>query len=154
MTFREKNAWIAVVSTLVIWSYYFWTVTQMLGAGRLDGDAVFWLFIWCLVATVAVMLPLNLFAALVARQKFGAPPDEREDRIDAQANRIGLGFLEVMMLAVAGLSGWFSGLARELFPGDPAGAMAIVMANGILLVLVLSAVLREVVQIVHFRLMD
>lgn len=154
MAFREKSAWIAVISTLVIWSYYFWTVAQAVATGQLDGDAVFWLFVWCMVATIAVMLPLNIVAALVARQKMDAPPDERERQIDAYANRLGLGFIEIMAMVVAGLSAWFSGYARQSFPDDPAGATAIIMANAILLVMVSSAVLREVVQIVHFRLMD
>ena len=154
MTFREKNAWIAVVTTLAVWGYYFSVLLGAVAARTLDGDALFWLFVWCMGITILVMFPLNVAAAIAARQKFDAPPDERERLIDARANRIGLGVLETLALAVAALSSVASGLAREDFPADPAGGTAILMANGILFALVFSAVVREVVQIVHFRMMD
>ena len=154
MAFREKNAWIAVVSTLVIWGYYFSVLIGAANARQLDGDAVFWLFVWCMGITVLVMLPLNLVAAFAARQKFGEPPDERERLIDARANRIGLGLLEVSGLDIVALSAVVSGFARTEFAADPAGATAIIMANGLLFALVFSALVREIVQIVHFRTMD
>lgn len=154
MSFREKNAWIAVVTGLVIWSYYFWTFATTALAGALDGDQMFWLFVWCLGISMAVMLPLNIVAAVAARQDMDAAPDERERAIDAQANRIGLAVLEVMAVGLVLSSGWISGFARETYTADPAGAAAILLVNGLLFVLAFAATLREVIQIVNFRLMD
>ena len=45
------------------------------------------------------------------------------------------------------------GYAREGFPSDPAGATAIILANAILFVAVLSQLVREAIHIVSYRMM-
>lgn len=154
MSFREKNAWIAVVTTLVIWTVYFWQVGMAALSGTLDGDAIFWLFVWCLGISIAIMLPVNIAAAILARQNMDAPPDEREREIDARANRIGLILLEWLMVAVILSSGLMAGFAREVYAADPAGATAIILINLMLFALAFSALTREIIQIVHFRMLD
>jgi hypothetical protein len=154
MSFREKNAWIAVVTTLVIWTVYFWQVGMAALSGTLDGDAIFWLFVWCLSISIAIMLPVNIAAAILARQNMDAPPDEREREIDARANRIGLILLEWLMVAVILSSGLIAGFAREVYAADPAGATAIILINLMLFALAFSALTREIIQIVHFRMLD
>ncbi|WP_338608056.1 hypothetical protein V6617_16740 [Pelagibacterium nitratireducens] len=154
MSFREKNAWIAVVTTLVIWTVYFWQVGNAALSGTLDGDAIFWLFVWCLGISIAIMLPVNIAAAILARQNMDAPPDEREREIDARANRIGLILLEWLMVAVILSSGLIAGFAREVYAADPAGATAIILINLMLFALAFSALTREIIQIVHFRMLD
>ena len=154
MSFREKNAWIAVVTTLVIWTVYFWQVGMAALSGTLDGDAIFWLFVWCLGISIAIMLPVNIAAAILARQNMDAPPDEREREINARANRIGLILLEWLMVAVILSSGLMAGFAREVYAADPAGATAIILINLMLFALAFSALTREIIQIVHFRMLD
>lgn len=154
MSFREKSAWIAVLCSLAIWSVYFSTVVTTALAGTLDGDRLFWLFVWCLVIAVALMLPLNLVAARLGRQEMDAAPDERERQIDARANRIGLAVLEGLAVGLVLSSGRISDFARQAYAEDPAGAATLMLVNGLLFVLAFSAVLREVIQIVHFRMMD
>ncbi|HCO54492.1 MAG TPA: hypothetical protein DIT93_05680 [Pelagibacterium sp.] len=154
MSFREKNAWIAVVTTLVIWTVYFWQVGNAALSGTLDGDAIFWLFVWCLSISIAIMLPVNIAAAILARQNMDAPPDEREREIDARANRIGLILLEWLMVAVILSSGLIADFAREVYAADPAGATAIILINLMLFALAFSALTREIIQIVHFRMLD
>ena len=154
MSFREKNAWIAVVTTLVIWTVYFWQVGNAALSGTLDGDAIFWLFVWCLSISIAIMLPVNIAAAILARQNMDAPPDEREREIDARANRIGLILLEWLMVAVILSSGLMAGFAREVYAADPAGATAIILITLMLFALAFSALTREIIQIVHFRMLD
>jgi hypothetical protein len=154
MSFREKNAWIAVVTTLVIWTVYFWQVGNAALSGTLDGDAIFWLFVWCLSISIAIMLPVNIVAAVLARQNMDAPPDEREREIDARANKIGLTLLEWLMVGVILLSGIISDFARQAYAADPAGATAIILINLMLFALAFAALMREIIQIVHFRMLD
>lgn len=154
MSFREKSAWIAVVGTLPIWIYYFWRVIGAALAGYLDGDAVFWLFVWCLVASMVIMLPLNIIAAVIARQNMDAAPDERERAIDAFANRIGLVLIEVMMMAVVAASGVIAEFARQTYAADTVGAITVMLINAVLFVLAFSALAREAIQIVQFRMLD
>lgn len=154
MAFREKSAWIAVLASLPIWGFYFWSVVSEALEGRLDGDMLFWRFLICLGVAVAVMLPLNIAAALLGRQDMDARPDEREAAIDARANRIGLALLEALGLGLVLASGALSGFARDAYPADPAGAATLVLVNALLFCLVLAACTREALQIVQFRMMD
>jgi hypothetical protein len=154
MTFREKNAWIAVVTTLVVWIFYFWQVAAAALSGALDGDRVFWLFVWCFGISIAIMLPVNIVAAILARQNMDAPADEREREIDARANKIGLTLLEWLMVGVILSSGLVAGYARDAYAADPAGATAVMLINLMLFALAFAALMREIIQIVHFRMMD
>ena len=67
MSMWEKTSWIAVVTTLVIWSYYFGAFWGDALAGRIDGEGVRNLFIICMVVSVVIMLGLNIAAAVSAR---------------------------------------------------------------------------------------
>jgi hypothetical protein len=154
MTFREKNAWIAVVTTLVVWIFYFWQVAAAALSGALDGDRVFWLFVWCFGISIVIMLPVNIVAAILARQNMDAPADEREREIDARANKIGLTLLEWLMVGVILSSGLVAGYARDAYAADPAGATAVMLINLMLFALSFAALMREIIQIVHFRMMD
>lgn len=154
MSFREKNAWIAVVTTLVIWTVYFWQVGSAALAGTLDGDSVFWLFVWCLGLSIAIMLPINIVAAVLARQNMDAAPDERERDINARANRVGLTLLEWLIIGVIAASGVIAAFARQAYAPDPAGATVVMLINLLLFALAFAALVREVIQIVSFRMMD
>jgi hypothetical protein len=153
MSFREKNAWIAVVTTLIVWGYYFSTVWSGIAARSLDGQAIFNLFLVCMGITVVLMLGLNLVAARVAKQKFGAPDDELERSVDARALRFTHGLLGWLLLGIAASCPWLADWSGTAFPADPAGSLAIIVANAIILVCVATEVLREIIHIVHYRLM-
>lgn len=152
MSLRERTAWVAAITTLVIWGYYFsvfWTETL---AGRLDGVWLRNLFVICMIISVVVMLGLAIVASLATRQPMDAPPDELERQITARADRIGFGLLE-LLLPVALIAGLLNVDAiRSAFPADPAGSTAIIFANGVLMVFILVELVREGVQIVMFRM--
>jgi Na+-driven multidrug efflux pump len=154
MSFREKNAWIAVATTLIVWGYYFLTVWNQVASLTIDGQGLFTLFLVCMTITFVVLIGLNLIAARIAGQQFGAPEDERERAVDRRASWWGARLLEWMLLGVAALGPTvIAGYAREGFAADPAGATAIIMANAILFCAVLSQVVREAIHIVSYRLM-
>lgn len=154
MSFREKNAWIAVVVTVIVWGYYFLTVWNGIAARSFDGQGLFTLFLVCMGITVALLIGINLVAARLAGQSFGAPEDERERDVDRRASWWGARLLEWMLLGLAALGPTvIAGYAREGFPADPAGATAIILANAILFVSVLSQVVREAIHIVSYRMM-
>jgi hypothetical protein len=100
------------------------------------------------------MLPVNIVAAILARQNMDAPADEREREIDARANKIGLTLLEWLMVGVILSSGLVAGYARDAYAADPAGATAVMLINLMLFALSFAALMREIIQIVHFRMMD
>lgn len=152
MSMREKTSWIAVVTTLVIWSYYFWVFWGDALSGRIDGMALRNLFIICMVISVVIMLGLNIVLSVRGRQSMDAPPDELERQIEGRADKIGFKLLEVIIpvVLIAGLLNVEA--IRAAYPDDPAGSTAIIFANGFLMSFVLVELVREGVKIVMFRM--
>ncbi len=151
MSLRERVAWIAVVTSLVIFGWYFWSVWADFSARTLDGDDLFWRFLKCLAVAVIIMFPASLIGAYLGGEKFDPPPDELERSIEARSNRIGLAVLEVALVVVVLVSRWVTDIARADFSADPAGATAIMLVNLVLLATASAAVLREVLTIIQYR---
>jgi hypothetical protein len=153
MSFREKNAWIAVVTTLIVWGYYFFAVWQAVGSRDLDGQRILNLFYVCMGLTAVLLIGINLIAARVARQNFGADLDEREVTIERRSRRAGVWLLEWMVLGIALAALLWNGWVADAFPAEPLGSGALIIANALLFALVVSNMLTEIVAIVHFRMM-
>ena len=72
--------------------------------------------------------------------------------IEGHADRIGFRFLETV-IPVALIAGLIAaGRIGEAFPADPAGSTALIFANGVLFVIVLTELVREAVHIIGFRM--
>jgi hypothetical protein len=152
MSFREKTAWIAVLTTLVVWSVYFGWFWVDVANQQLDGGQVLTRFLICMGITLVVMIGLNIATGVMTPKNIDTPPDELERQIEARADRIGFKLLEA--LVPLGLIGGLlaTDTIRTAFPADPAGSLALIFANGILMAFVLTEVVRETVHIVSFRM--
>ncbi len=146
MPFREKSAWIQLISAVVVWVYYFRTVALALAAGR-DVHFVS-LFVGCIVGLVLLQIVLSIVAALFALRDAKAPSDERENLIALKSARIAFIVLNIGIITLALAGPLF---AKPLLPGV-ADAGMIVMVNGILLAMVIAELVRCASQIVYFRL--
>jgi hypothetical protein len=146
MPFREKSAWIQLVSAVAVWGYYFWTVALALAAGQ--SVHFVGLFVGCVIGLVVLQIVLSIFAALFALRDAEAPSDEREKLIALKAARIAFVVLNIGIITLAVAGPLF---ARPLLPGV-ADAGMIVMVNGILLAMVIAEIVRGASQIVYFRL--
>ncbi len=85
MAFREKTAWIALLTTLVIYGLYFWSVVQARPSG--GGFHVAGL-VGTVVALVIVQVVLIVAAAIFSPRDAQAPRDEREKLIELRAIRV------------------------------------------------------------------
>jgi hypothetical protein len=152
MSLRERTAWIATLSTIVIWSYYFATFWFDVVSRQLDGQQVLWRFIACMVVMAVVMIGLNIAAGVMTKKEIEREPDEMERTIEGRADRIGFRVLE-WLIPIALIPGLLlTDAIKAAFPADPGGATALIFANGILLVVVLTEVVRELLTIVSFRM--
>lgn len=151
MSFRERQAWVAVLTTLVVWGWYFGVFWSEVAARHIDGGQLLTRFLICLGISLALMIALNLAGGVMTRKNIDAPPDELERQIEASADRFGFHLLE--LLVPIGLIGGLiaTDLIRRSFPDDPAGAVAIIFANGVLMAFVATEIVREAVQIASFR---
>lgn len=149
---REKTSWIAVGTTLVIWTYYFVVLWGNALAGQIEGEALRNLFLVCMGISLVVMLGLNIAMTVASRQSMDAPPDELERQIEGKADRIGFKLLElaVPILLIAALLN-VEAMSKAM-PGDAAGSVAVVMANGVLMVMVVVELVRECIKIALFQM--
>ena len=133
MPFREKTAWIAVVSMTAIYAFYFWSVWQHRPETRFPYLGL----LETVVALVVVQVTLTIVAAIFAPTDAKAPRDEREKLIELRAARV----------AYSGLA---TGVACACFFG--AFHPPIVFnVNALLFILVTTEIMRCSYLIIQYR---
>jgi len=134
MSFREKSAWISLVSIAVIYGFYFWSVLH----ARPHGSALrFGGLLEAIVALVVVQIILNVGVAIFAPNEAKAPRDERDKLIELRAMRV----------AYAGLA---TGIAFACFFGA-FNPPIVFDTNALLFILVTAEIMRCACQIVQYR---
>jgi hypothetical protein len=134
MSFREKTAWISMLSMLAIYGFYFWSV---LHAGPQVSGFHFGGLLATIIALVVVQTVLTIGAAVLSPKEAKAPRDEREKLIELRAMRV----------AYSGLA---TSVALACFFGafDPP---ILFNTNALLFILVTAEILRSACQIIQYR---
>lgn len=150
MSYREKSAWISLVTTLVIWGGFFVALFRGLLTGQAGLMSFTGLFVGCIILVVLVQVVLAILVALQSPSEAEAAPDERERRIDDQAGRRAYWVLSSLTLTLVlclplALLFWPDLL---LGPG-PRGLM--LAASGVFLAITLAEVVRSASQVLGFR---
>ena len=132
MAFREKSAWISLLSMLAVYGYYFWTEWQ-----RGPGAPELGLLAGCVVLLTVLQIVLHILAAVAAPKEAKVPADEREKLFAVKGYRSAYFVLASGALATIGaaLMGY--------------GAAALV--NGLFFALVVAEMARVTTLIVHYR---
>jgi len=134
MSFREKSAWISILSMSGIYAFYFWSVVR---TGSLTGGAHFGGMLVTVVALVVVQIVLTVAVAVFTPREAKAPPDERDRLIELRATRV----------AYAVLAG---SIACACFFGAFTPPI-IFNTNALLFILVMAELMRSACQIVQYR---
>jgi hypothetical protein len=134
LPFREKTAWISLLSMSGIYGAYFWSVVR---PWRQDGVFQFGGLLGTIVALVFVQTVLTVAVAVMTPKEAKTPLDEREKLIELRATRF----------AYAALAG---SVACACFFGafDPPIRLG---TNALLFVLVMAEILRSGCQILQYR---
>jgi hypothetical protein len=138
MSFREKSAWITLVTYLGAYGYYFWTIASAAAAGHSESFPSGRLFVNVIGLLVVIEVVLQVTVALWKPTEAQAPRDEREKLIDLKSTR--WAFYVLMAGAATG--------AGAVALGVP----AFYTANGIFLAVVLAEVVRFAGQVLYFRI--
>jgi hypothetical protein len=135
MSFREKSAWITLVTVLLCFGTYFGAIIT----GRVSGEgfAAMHLLLLCVAVLIVLQIALNSIAAATTPRDGRAPADERETLIQYRARS--LGFYVLM------------GFSLTLFLPVHFGHSAIQIANFALLGVVLTTLAVSGAEIVMFR---
>jgi hypothetical protein len=132
MPFREKTAWIAVVSMTLIYANYFWGVLS-----TPHGGSKFTGLLGTVIALVVVQVTLTIVAAIFSPTDAKAPRDEREQLIGLRATRV----------AYSGLA---TGVAFACFFGA-INPPVVFNANSLLFLLVTTEIMRCSCLIIQYR---
>ena len=135
MSFREKSAWITLVSVLLCFGVYFGAIATHQVPTRPWGTL--YLLTRCVGAFVVLQIGLHLAAMWTTPKDGRSPKDEREQLIQARSHTIGYYLLLVLVLAL--------GIPFHL--GHP----GVDLINFALLDVVVTGLVVAVAQIVMFR---
>jgi hypothetical protein len=138
MSFREKTAWIMLLSTLGVYGVYFFAFGRAWMSGQGAGFGLFAPMIATVVVLAIVQIVLSIGAAALSPSDARAPLDERERLIDLNSARAGF---------VALQSGVFLALVAVALGIAPALA-----ANLLLAVMVAGEATRSIWRIAAYRL--
>lgn len=151
MSNREKAAWVSLVTTAVIWGYYFWRLGVRLSEGTAQVEPFIGLFTLCVIVSVITSIVVAIVFA-IAGQKLDAPADERDQLIELRATKAAYALLSCGALAASVGTPIALFYMGRLFPGDAAAGAALIIGNGVLLAMLLAEVVKSGGQIVLYRL--
>lgn len=136
MSFREKSAWIALITYGVVFGGYFFALWQAWDASYAHGLSI-GLMVGAVAALIIVAIVLNTIIALFHPKTANAPADERETMIDLKAERIASYTLSIGVICLIGalLMGW----------------NAFLVANLLLASMVVAELVKAIAQIAYFR---
>jgi hypothetical protein len=133
MSFREKLAWISLLSISSVTGVYFWSI----GHAQVHPGAMFGNLLGTVIVLTVVQTALTIGVAIFKPKEAQAPRDEREKLIDLKATRTAYSALATAV-ALACFFGAFN-------------PPIVFNANALLFVLVTAEVLRSICQIVQYR---
>lgn len=136
MSFREKSAWVALLTYGLVFGAYFAALSRAWNEAYAQGLSIC-LLIGAVVVLIIVAVVLNTLIALFNPKQANAPADERETMIDLKAERIASYTLSVGVVCLIGalLVGW----------------NAYLVANLLLASMVVAELVKALAQIVSFR---
>lgn len=136
MSFREKSAWVALLTYGAVFGGYFFILWRAWDESYAQGLSI-GLLVGAVVALIIVAIVLNTVIALFHPKTANAPADERETMIDLKAERLASYALSVGVICLIGalLIGW----------------NAFLVANLLLASMVIAELVKATAQIAYFR---
>jgi hypothetical protein len=136
MPFREKSAWISLLTTLAVYGVYFARIMPALlappGQVEIAGSAA-----TAVLVLIVLQAALHIAAAATAPRDARTPPDERERLIEFRALRIAF---------YVSQTGAFCAMLALLWRND-----AVFVVNTILLAMVAAEIARAGATVAGFR---
>jgi hypothetical protein len=137
MPFREKSAWIATLTSLVIYGLYFRRIAQAAAAGQADTFHYGPLLAMTVLALVVVQIVLTVAIAIAGPKEAQAPRDERERLIGLKSARVAFYVLSSLVVTVC--------FYAAFFPSS------FYITNALLFSLVVSEIVRNASLIAYYR---
>jgi hypothetical protein len=151
MSYREKSAWVSLVTTLLVWGYFFVVLFQEVGSGDPAGGRLMGTFVACTVLIIILQIATAVVLAILNPKSHDAPADERERMFDLRASRIAFITLSILVMGTVLTIPVLAHAAPILFPRDPTGAMLSIIGGSAFFALVVGELVHAGGQILLFR---
>ena len=133
MAFREKTAWVTLLSYLGVYGYYFWTVFRA-GPDHPFGARL----IGVIALLVLIIVVCNIALAIWKPEEARLAEDERERLIGLKATAVAFHVASAGAITAAG--------------AVAVGLPSFYVANGLLAMVVLAEIVRQGLVVVRYRL--
>lgn len=137
MSFQEKSVWISLITTLLVFGYYFVKVIEWMTGGEIYGPEIIGLFIVVVVAMIVIEAVSHIALALSSVKEAELYEDERDQLIELKATR------NAYYLLASGV--WVAAGSMLLSPSP------LMMANVILFFFILSEITGFSSQLFYYR---
>ncbi|MBE2222701.1 MAG: hypothetical protein IAF02_14230 [Anaerolineae bacterium] len=137
MTYQEKNNLVSLISTLVIFGFYFFNVYEMYQAGVLSTIAVIGLWVPVIIFTVVVHVVFNIINAIATNHEDTTAADERDKLIELKSTRNSHYLF---------LTGFFISMGFLMFSTPP-----LIIFNLLILAFVASEIFGYISQLYYYR---
>ena len=104
MTFHEKSRWIAFLSNLLVWAWYFTTLARALAAGAPETPGLLAIMIPAILAITVINIVGHIAVALWRPREARSTMDERERAIARAGAGRAYYLLQLGLIAVIGAS--------------------------------------------------
>lgn len=154
MSYREKGAWAELVSTLVIWGYYFTKLFDAVRSGALEQEgfagAMGVQFVVCVILSMVVGIAMGVLVDLLSKKADRGGRDEREAWAGLRATRIAHGVLVTLIISLSGLAFVFGAFAGEALAAQANAALEVVLSNGLVLFANGALAAMILAELVHY----
>lgn len=137
MSYPEKNNLVSLISTLVIFGFYFFNVYELYQADFLITPAVIGLWVPVIILTIIVHVVFNIINAIATKQDDTPPADERDKLIELKSIR-NSHYLFIV--------GFFTSMVFLMFSTPP-----LVIFNLLIFAFVVSEVFGYASQLYYYR---
>lgn len=137
LTFQEKSLWASLVSTLVIFSYYFYRAFPALRDPLQTDNSPVGVLIGVVILIIIIQIAMQVTLAIRSRKEAERQPDERENLISLKASR-SAHFILVVGVWITIMSIYF----------EPTG---LALINTLLFFFILSEIAGYALQLIYYR---
>jgi len=137
MSFQEKSIWISLISTILIFGYYFTQAISVFNNPDVHNTNLIGLFIGIIILVVIIQIASQTIVAIVHRKEVEKGEDERDNLIKLKATRISY------FILVFGI--WITVISLLIFQST------LVMANIIMFFFILSEIVGFTSQLFYYR---
>jgi hypothetical protein len=103
MSFKEKSAWVSLLSTVCIFGYYFYSIIMLIGVPiEVAKEAAMTYLIQAVILSVVVEVIFHSLLAATNRRSADIEGDERDKTYEYKANSLGYSVLVVGVVLTLG----------------------------------------------------